>query len=275
MNRVCKFLPVMMVAIPLLGHAESGFYFGGGFGGSRIEQDIGLTVTIFTDSNVPRPPDPDIFVDELAGTDAAFKVFGGYQFGKYIAIEGGYVDLGEAESSVPFTIPFISTPFLPPPAGLPNGCPAGDPSMGIPADPDCFRSFQRGDQDRTIEVKNQIDGWVASLVGIWPLAERVDIFGKVGILSWDSTRIIEDRVATTIPVDQPSVPAIRIPGVPLGADGAAAIRIDETDGTDLALGAGANFKVTDHTIIRGEFEWFDISDTDLVWTAGFSLIVKF
>ena len=41
------------------------------------------------------------------------------------------------------------------------------------------------------------------------------------------------------------------------------------------IGAGANFKVTENMRIRGEFEWFDISETELVWTAGFSLIVGF
>ena len=42
------------------------------------------------------------FVDEGAfdDEDTAFSAFGGYQFNKYFALEGGYADFGEIESNV-------------------------------------------------------------------------------------------------------------------------------------------------------------------------------
>lgn len=66
---------------------ESGFYLGAGVGQSSIG-------------------DIDIEGEELSfdGDDTAFKVFGGYNFGLIpfldLAVEAGYVDLGEADDDV-------------------------------------------------------------------------------------------------------------------------------------------------------------------------------
>lgn len=61
---------------------ESGFYGGIGAGASRTDIDTGIAGS--TDKK-----------------DTAWKLFGGYQFNKNIAIEGGYVDLGKASVTGP------------------------------------------------------------------------------------------------------------------------------------------------------------------------------
>ena len=71
-------------------------------------------------------------------------------------------------------------------------------------------------------------------VGTIPATENFDIFGKAGVIFWDAD----------------------ISGVGVS---------DSDDGTDLALGFGGKYKVNDRFGIRGEWEWFDIDDSDTVW----------
>lgn len=78
---------------PAPGYAQ--FYLGGGGGQTKFHDmeevraacaTVGATCT----------------VDD---TDTGFKLFAGYRFGPYMALEGGYIDLGEsvADSAVPVT----------------------------------------------------------------------------------------------------------------------------------------------------------------------------
>jgi hypothetical protein len=71
------------------------------------------------------------------------------------------------------------------------------------------------------------DGISAFAVGFLPTGP-VDLFAKVGLISWDS------KISGTL----------------------------DDDGTDLAYGAGAQFRVLGLSI-RAEYEKFDISDVDL------------
>lgn len=66
----------------------SHFYGGGSVGQSRTELDAPRTTGILL---------PGVNTSGTASdkTDTAFKVFGGYQFNRNIAIEGGYFDLGK------------------------------------------------------------------------------------------------------------------------------------------------------------------------------------
>src|SRR5207342_2946038 len=69
--------------------AESGWYLGGGIGQSqaniaddRISTQLsgyGLTMTSIDDDD----------------KDTGYKLFGGYKFNKYFAVEGGYFNLGK------------------------------------------------------------------------------------------------------------------------------------------------------------------------------------
>jgi len=91
---------IFLLAFTLLGLAlasgaavagtDSGFYVGGGIGRATVEDDV---------------PDPDDEGDfGLDGDDNAWKVVAGYNFGLVplvdLAVEGGYVNLGEADDDI-------------------------------------------------------------------------------------------------------------------------------------------------------------------------------
>jgi OOP family OmpA-OmpF porin len=92
------FAALAIFTAPLTVAAEPGWYFGGNGGPSqtdvdekRIAADLlaqGFTTTFMDDNE----------------RDTGFKVFGGYQFGKYWAMEGGYYDLGDF-GYTSFTVP--------------------------------------------------------------------------------------------------------------------------------------------------------------------------
>lgn len=87
--RYPAFAAVVLLASPLAGASEPGWYLGGSAGVSRakiaderIKSGLlgsGLVVTSIADDD----------------RDVGFKLFGGYQFNRYFALEGGYVDLGK------------------------------------------------------------------------------------------------------------------------------------------------------------------------------------
>lgn len=239
MNLNHLFIAALAIA-PLAAHAQSGFYVGGGIGGSRLEQAVNVTVDNYTDTAFPiNGPNP-VFVEvgELKGTDVAVRAFAGYRFGKWFSVEGGFFDMGDARESYAYVIPEISL-------------------GGV---------FFRGESDREINALNEINGYLFSAVGYFPITERIELIGKIGAVNWNSEQIVRDQVGQVIPVEQPTVPAVRVPGAPQRGNDVndRPIRRIRDDGTDLALGFGVAFKVTDHLSLRGEFDWLDISNDKTV-----------
>lgn len=82
-------------------------------------------------------------------------------------------------------------------------------------------------------------------VGMLPAGEDFDLFGKVGVIAWDAKGFVD--------------------GVESGDD----------SGTDLALGIGARWKSSGAFGIRGEWEWFNISDADTVWMFSLGAELRF
>ena len=92
------FAALAIFTAPLTVAADPGWYFGGNGGPSqtdvdedRIAADLlaqGYTTTFMDDNE----------------RDTGFKVFGGYQFNKYFALESGYYDLGDF-GYTSFTVP--------------------------------------------------------------------------------------------------------------------------------------------------------------------------
>ena len=105
-----------------------------------------------------------------------------------------------------------------------------------------------GNPDDTIlgvDFDIEVDGIDAFFIGSFPATDSVDLFGKAGYVSWDAK--------------------ISSPGVPSQSD----------DGSDLALGVGAAFHTSDKFSILGEWEWFDIEDSDAVWILSIGIEVGF
>ena len=96
-----------------------------------------------------------------------------------------------------------------------------------------------------VDIAIEADGIDAFFIGSFPASDSFDLFAKAGYVSWDAT--------------------ISSPGGPSESD----------DGSDLALGIGAAFHTSDTFSILGEWEWFDISDTDTVWMLSIGIQVGF
>lgn len=77
--------------------------------------------------------------------DAAYKLQLGYQFNRYLAVEGGYVDMGKFTYQAASTAPVTAT------------------------------------RDGHVEI----DGWNLGVVGRLPFANTVSAFGKIGVVSYD------------------------------------------------------------------------------------------
>jgi OOP family OmpA-OmpF porin len=78
-----------VIASPLAYADDSGWYLGGNVGKSRATiDDANITSNLLTGGLTVSPPISD------RDSDTGYKIFGGYQFNKYLGLEGGYFDLG-------------------------------------------------------------------------------------------------------------------------------------------------------------------------------------
>ena len=92
-----------------------------------------------------------------------------------------------------------------------------------------------GDTEDTVAgVKTEVefDTLGASLVRIAPIAERFDLFGKIGVAYWDA----------------------KVKARGFGSD--------DEDGTDFSYGLGARFNFNESVSVRGEWESIDVDDLD-------------
>jgi len=174
----CLFVILVAAAAPASA-IENGFYIGGSIGGSSLE------VRDFDDE----------FGDlRFSDGDTAYKLFAGFRFLNFLAVEAGYVDLGDPTDIV--------------------GDVEGDP----------------------LRVQIGVKGWDVFAVGLLPIGP-VDLFVKVGVVSWDA-----DIIAV------------------LGD----AIDSDSDSGTDAAYGIGVALRLG-KVALRAEGEQFNIADADDVY----------
>jgi len=125
--------------------AEDGFYVGAGVGygsmsidSQKIDRilDSALTPTGYqvTGSNVDDGASP-------------WSAFVGYRFMKYVAVELGYIDLGNADYT-------------------------GIVSDGL-------------DTAGRVKAQWEASGWPVSVLGIWPINNEWEVFGRVGLFMGD------------------------------------------------------------------------------------------
>ena len=124
-----------------LAAAEPGWYVGLSGGQSNADTDGGELDSTFRSLGFTSSSSMD-------DKDTGWKLFAGYQFNPYFAVEGGYVDLGEFS---------FSTTVTAAPAGYTTGSLSGN-----------------------VKTKN---GFLVDAVGIWPATDKVSVFGKLGMYS--------------------------------------------------------------------------------------------
>lgn len=135
-------IAVFSLVISLNAFAEDkGFYFGGSLGHATSETSIDES-----DVNAFFAARGVTTTSEVDDGDLGWKVYGGYDFNKYIGIELAYVDLGEAEVSATSSAPFVA-------------------SASASAD---------------------ADGFAFAVVARYPLNQQIDLFGKLGGFIWEA-----------------------------------------------------------------------------------------
>jgi len=88
---------------------------------------------------------------DLDKRDTAFSAFGGYRFFRYLAVEAEYIDLGKLSYTATGSI------------------------FGLGASP------------FTLGLDVETDGFAGSVLGILPLSERWELFGRAGFLFGETT----------------------------------------------------------------------------------------
>jgi opacity protein-like surface antigen len=269
--RQTLFLAAFTSTLPVSALAEkNGFYIGAGAGGARVESSLTDLGIVPDDSN-----DLTLQTDDVSGSDIAYKTFIGYRIFDFLAVEAAYINMGEAEE---------------------NTC-----YIFTQQDVDAFRAANGGDdppysagdcQDREWSARVEPAGFELSALGIWPVSENWELFGKAGVFIYDMDVTGRDQIGEMVPGQILVIP----PGFVVIPDGSNACNGDPQnpdpslgpvgtgfgcaaskshDGTDLTLGVGANVQVTDYISVRSELQWFDIDNTDDVWMASLSAIYSF
>jgi opacity protein-like surface antigen len=235
----------------------NGFYVGAGGGAGRIESTL-AKLGVEPDSTIN--PSHAQYQEELDHTSfketgITSKIFAGYRFFDYFAVEGGWLKIHSLEDQPCF----IDTAT--------RDC---SPVPGVPP-------VTSDLTDRVWTVEVPMDAWTAYFVGIWPINDTFEAFGKLGAIFWEMKPYAEERViGGFVPCDPANQPSGNCgPGFASPPPTNSPEWGQDTDGTDLALGAGMNFNSSGGITIRTEFEWFDISATDRTWVLSLSAIYNF
>lgn len=119
-------------------HAQDqGWYIGIGVGQSKAK-DVGNCSDL-------QALTPSTVSCSIKDTSTGAKLFGGYQFNQYVAVEAGYVDLGK------FTLS----------ASVPNPSPFNSAS-----------------------ATNKVSGFSLDAVGTWPITPEFAVLGRIGLFLW-------------------------------------------------------------------------------------------
>jgi OOP family OmpA-OmpF porin len=156
---------------------DRGFYVGGSLGQSEHSDQC---------EDVPG----GISCDDK---DTAWKVFGGYQFNRYFAVEGGYTNLGEATASAP-----------------------------------------------GVTVTDEATAFEVVAVGMYPVIDRLSVYGKVGLFRGEIERSSNN------------------PAVDTGTNSQ----------TDITFGVGLRYDITRQIAVRAEWQRYtdvgELTDIDVI-----------
>ena len=200
-------LSVMSAALLAMGTASAG---GGSLFGSSGESSMmsGLYVGGSYGQATTNCMISDALYQDKDCTSDGWKAFAGYQINDLIAVEGAYYHLGEAEDSVSGISYADGTGFV-----ANSGVATGEAS-----------------------------GFAVSGVAGYEIFESLDIFGKLGAISYTS----EGTIAAQ---------GVDFSGAPKAKD----ITVDK-DGVALLWGIGGSYQITENIGVRGEYEGFTRED---------------
>lgn len=149
------------------GSGDKGYYAGFSFGQAKLND---WSSDIFIEELKAMAPGFYTNSRNRGGDDKSegWKVFAGYQFNKYLALEGGFNDLGDARARY-----LVRGP-----------APVGTTISGT-----------------TLETYAENDAWTLAAVGLLPLTDSFSAFAKLGFSSWSSnlrtTQQLNQTLVTT------------------------------------------------------------------------------
>ena len=137
------------------GSGDQGFYAGFGFGQSKTK---GWSTSKIIADLAARPEGiTAVAINNGDNKSEGWKVFAGYQFNRYFALEGGFVDLGDADSR--YRVTAVAAPVAP-----------------------AVASSYTGILNTVLEN----DAWVLAAKASLPLTDRIAVFAKLGAANWSS-----------------------------------------------------------------------------------------
>lgn len=155
------------LAVPC--HAESGAFIGIGYGESTFQGSVDINKLVETTyGEIPlraidegQPVREGNRVSDEDDSDSAWKVFGGYHFNRYLALEASYADLGSGSASV-----------------------ITDQLEGISSAGEGGEGVYRGSQRTELSYETQV--FALSVRGTLPLGDWFRLYGKLGATYYDS-----------------------------------------------------------------------------------------
>jgi OOP family OmpA-OmpF porin len=151
---IAAFAALGLAAVPAFA-ADTGFYVGASIGQSSFDvsksdaDDLMIEAFELAGDALGIGVGYDIESSDLDDSDTAYSLFVGYRFLPYLAVEGAWLDLGEAQYK----------------------------SSGMVT---VFDSVESMTADAATELNWSSSGPVLSALAIWPISDRWEVFGRLG-----------------------------------------------------------------------------------------------
>lgn len=142
-----------VTAVMMAAPVQAGWYAGVGGGLTRGDFSSSTLEGQLVAKGYNTPPNAITSVS-VDNTDSGWKIFGGYQFNRFLAAEVSRVNLGDTKSTVTGS---LTTP----PSDIPT-------LLNDAADAHGYLAR----------------GWTVAGVGIWPVKPTVSLFAKLGVFRW-------------------------------------------------------------------------------------------
>ena len=208
-SKIALITALALVAGSAVAAEDSGFYVGAGLGFGKINVDADKITNPLNDAFEFLEAPLYVSNDNVDQNTAPWDLMVGYKFMKYFAVELAYIDLGSAD----YTGKIRST--------------IDDEIVG------------------KAKASLNADGWPLSVLGIWPVTDQFDVWGRVGVFFGNT-----DAKAKLI-----------YTGGGLVCDDYDCAKNRGSDSsTEFVGGVGADYHFTDQWSLRGE--WFTIPNLE-------------
>ena len=210
-SKIALLTALALVAGSAVAAEDSGFYVGAGLGFGKINVDNDKITNALNNEFVALGAPLYVTNDNVDQNTAPWDLMVGYKFMKYFAVELAYIDLGSAD----YTGKIRDTETI------------DEPIVG------------------KAKASLNADGWPLSVLGIWPVTDQFDVWGRVGVFFGNS-----DAKAKLTYADGSLVCDDYTCAKNRGSDGS----------TEFVGGVGADYHFTDEWSVRGE--WFTIPNLE-------------